>query len=865
MRMRTTEPHALASAAAGIGSWEYDVASQTLTWDDQMYVLYGVQRTGRTEPLAIWLNSLHPDDKARCERELLASLEGVREFESDFRVLRPDGEIGYLKAASRALRAADGTPLRLAGVNIDIGQHRRAELQLLETSSQLQTVLDSVTKIAIIATDANLTIKLFNAGAEQLLGYTSEELIGRATPMVLHDPVEIYTHGASGDALQGWAVVVQPAMLRKAREWTYLRKDGGRLTVSQTVVAMHSGQGELLGYVSVARDVSAEKRYEESLRETARKADLASRAKSRFLANMSHEIRTPMNAVIGLSYLLEQTPLDQQQSDFLKKINAASRTLLALINDVLDMSKIEAGELLVEHAPFSLQQVIKDLTDEMLVHAKAKGIPLTVEAPTDLPAPLQGDARRLHQILTNLLSNAIRFTDRGNVVLHISVAEAGAQSVRLCFAVRDTGIGISPAAQARLFVPFSQADASITRRFGGTGLGLSIVKNLVDLMGGTLKVTSTPGQGSEFQVILDFDLATGAAPVDLEPNAGSNDERRLPGVRVLLVDDSDVNLDVTTRILELTGAHVRVARNGLEAVERVQAQPHEFDIVLMDVQMPVMDGYAATGRIRALGLIDLPIIALTAGALHSERQLALSAGMDDFIIKPFDANKLVRSILRHITVAASRAATPIDPRCLQMAQSQGSWPEVEGIDSTLARARLMNDYGMFQSGLKRLLREFSEVAVPATAQDADSLAVHAARMHKLKGIAGTLGATQIQHLAAQAEAACVGGEITRAVQLTTAIREQLDRLRHSAAPMLEAARLHAESVAVTCDAKLAPHLLSDFLHLLRQQNLSAADRFSALSPQLRVHLGKDGFERLRDHIDNLEFAAAAEVLDLKRA
>lgn len=339
------------------------------------------------------------------------------------------------------------------------------------------------------------------------------------------------------------------------------------------------------------------------------------------------------------------------------------------------------------------------------------------------------------------------------------------------------------------------------------------------------------------------------------------EQRRLPGVRVLLVDDSDVNLDVTTRILELAGAHVRVARNGLEAVERVQAQPHNFDIVLMDVQMPVMDGYAATGRIRRdLGLIDLPIIALTAGALQSERQLALAAGMDDFIVKPFDAAKLVRSILRHLTVAASRAGTPIDASALTSLQSPAAWPEVEGIDSPLARARLMNDFGLFQSGLKRLLREFSETPLPTAAPDAAAMAAHAARMHKLKGIAGTLGATQIQRLAAEAEAAWLGGEIARAAQLTSEIREKLERLRRVAAPVLEAARLRAESVAITCDAKLAPHLLSDFQLLLRQQNLAAADRFLALSPQLRAQLGKESFERLRDHVDNLEFDAAAQVL-----
>jgi signal transduction histidine kinase/DNA-binding NarL/FixJ family response regulator len=863
----TTERLALASGSAGIGSWEFDVANQRLTWDDRMYLLYGVPRTGQTEPLSVWLDSLHPDDLARCERELAAAIRGETEFQSEFRVVRSNGEIVYLKAASRALRGPDGKALRLSGVNIDMSEHRRAELQLRETSSQLSIVLDSVSKVAIIATDAQLTINLFNAGAELLLGYTSEELVGHATPIVLHDPVEVHARSPSfGPALVGWEAVVQPALLKKPYEWTYLRKDGGRITVSQTVAPMHSNQGELLGYVSVARDVTSDRQYEESLRETTRRAEQASRAKGRFLANMSHEIRTPLNAVIGLSYLLEQTALNEQQSTFLKKINVASRTLLALINDVLDLSKIEAGELIVDEAPFSLPELLKQLADDMAVHAAAKSISFRLEVPDNLPERLRGDAKRLNQILTNLASNAVRFTDRGRVTVRAMVVDRSSQSVKLCFVVHDTGIGISPLAQARLFAPFSQADTSITRRFGGTGLGLSIVKSLVDLMGGKVSLKSTPGVGSEFEVTVDFDLAGEAAQIEEEPAPSDSERRLLDGVRVLVVDDSEVNLDVTKRILELEGALVSVAINGLEGVERIQAHPHDFEIVLMDVQMPVLDGYAATGRIRReLGLVDLPVIALTAGALSSERQSALSAGMDDFVVKPFDAPRLIRSILRHVRVANQRAATPINASQQAVAQASSHWPQVEGIDASLARSRLINDVGLLRSGLKRLLREFSGITIPEPSNASITPAEYAARLHKLKGIAGTLGAREIQRLATEAEAACMGGELPRAGQLADGIRAQLELLRQSAAPFLETARLDPDAVTAASPAELAPRTLSDFIAMLRHQDLSATDRFVALSPQLLGKLGPDCFEQVRDLIENLEFNEAVKVLDSKRS
>jgi CheY-like chemotaxis protein len=285
----------------------------------------------------------------------------------------------------------------------------------------------------------------------------------------------------------------------------------------------------------------------------------------------------------------------------------------------------------------------------------------------------------------------------------------------------------------------------------------------------------------------------------------------------------------------------------------------------MDLQMPILDGHDATRRIRLeLGLLDLPIIALTAGALSSERQRATAAGMDDFIIKPFDAPVLVDSILRHVGPASGQLARRIDAAPATRAQALVPWPEIEGIDSSDARERLSDDFGLFRSMLKRLLDEFSDVAIPLVAQDPRALAVHAGRLHKLRGSAGLLGAKAIQQLAGEAEAACAAGQLELAAHLATRLATELQRLERSANPLLEAARAQADDAALADGDALEPRALADLVDLLRQQSLSALDRFNAISPQLRRRLGKESFERVRDHIDNLRFSDAARALETGR-
>jgi PAS domain S-box-containing protein len=727
---------------------------------------------------------------------------------------------------------------------------QRLRDQHFYTRSLIESNID-----ALMTTDPRGIVTDVNKQMEALTGRTRDELIGAPFKSYFTDPN--LAEAAISRVLTEGKVTNY--------ELTACALEGKLTVVSYNATTFHDRNRILQGVFAAARDITERKQYEESLREATHRAEQANRAKSEFLANMSHEIRTPMNAVIGLSYLLGQTSLDEQQMSFLAKVKLASKSLLVVLNNVLDLSKIEAGELIVERAAFSLRNLLKELTDVMAVQADAGGIAFDIGVLDDVPAALEGDATRLNQILTNLLSNAIKFTERGGVTLRVRLLSATSERVTLVFVVQDTGIGIAPEVQARLFAPFAQADASITRRFGGTGLGLSIVKRLVDLMGGKMELQSTPGVGSEIRIELDFWLASREALARLQASPEEPGNDALAGVRVLVVDDSDVNLDVTKRILESKGAQVCLASNGQEAFEHIKAEPHAVDVVLMDVQMPVLDGHGATRRIRLeLGLTELPIIALTAGALSSERQRATVAGMDDYLIKPFDAHALVWSILRHVKPGRNPPARQIDGASGTLAQAALPWPEIEGIDSNDARVRLADDFGMFRAMLARLLDEFSDITTPALTNDRAALAVQAGRMHKLVGSAGTLGATAIQQLAGEAEAACVAGEVDRATRVATRLAGLLQGLRRSAAAALAEYPAETEEELPLFGAEIEPQVVVDLIDLLRLQNLSAMDRFSSMSRQLQCLLGKESYELVRNHVDNLRFTDAANALEESR-
>ncbi len=428
--------------------------------------------------------------------------------------------------------------------------------------------------------------------------------------------------------------------------------DGELRTIRVSSHPVHNEDGKLLAINGILEDITEYEYITEKLAEAQQRAEAANEAKSEFLANMSHEIRTPMNAILGMSSLALETDLNAEQKNYIEKVYTSAESLLGIINDILDFSKIEAGKLEIETVSFRLEKVFENFINTIELKASVKGLDLGIDISPEVPERLKGDPLRLGQILINLGNNAVKFTSRGSVKISVEPLREQDEIVLLEFCVADTGIGMNPQQQSKLFKSFSQADSSTTRKFGGTGLGLSISKKLVEMMGGTIWFESAIDRGSRFYFTLPF-VACRAEREEKNTQKKNNakgsqeDFLHLKGTKVLLVEDNELNQELAKLLLARKGILVTVANNGAEALETLQTSI--FDCVLMDIQMPVMDGYTACRAIRKLPQYkDLPVIALTANVLSTDQEKSKEAGMNAHIGKPFNEKEMFTVISRHI-------------------------------------------------------------------------------------------------------------------------------------------------------------------------------------------------------------------------
>ena len=598
--------------------------------------------------------------------------------------------------------------------------------------------------------------------------------------------------------------------------------------------------GRVRGVYVLHADVSRLKLTEGRLVQALREAEQASRAKSEFLGNMSHEIRTPMNAIMGLARLLEEAPLGPRERAHVAHIRTASAALLGILSDLLDYARSDAGQLALEHLPFQLDATLQAIAVVMAPAARAKGIETVFAVAPEAPRSLRGDPARLEQVLLNLVGNAVRCTDSGQVVLSVGLAARSPGRVRLGFAVVDTGIGIAPSEQARLFEPFVQGGDIAGRKQAGIGLGLSIARRLVALMGGTLTVDSRPGQGAAFRFEADFGELAGQAAPPAPPLAAS-----LAGLRVLVVEDNAINQEVARYVLAHAGAEVALAADGRIALDMLAAASASashppFDAVLMDLQMPVMNGYEAAEAIRAMGLHRLPVIAMSANTGDEDRRRAFEAGMDDHLPKPIDVDQLVATLAR----LTGRGGT---------IQAPGAAP-APGIDLHAALPRFGGKVDALQSLLLRFLDGAHETldALQARLREGERDAA-LALAHRLRGVAANLGAGALAGHTLALEAALHAHD-------DSAAAGQLAALRAALPPLREAAHALAPQAQAPIAAPADTGALAGLLELLHNNNMRALAVHAALAPGLGALASPAALSELAEAVGMLRFEHAATLL-----
>ena len=666
------------------------------------------------------------------------------------------------------IKQADGSVSNYLAIKEDVTEKIKVEVELLRHRDHLAELVEeqtvSIKAIVDTAADGIITIDQrgkilsFNTAAEEIFGYSAKEITGQSVNILMPEPhrsqhdnyMRRYLESGEGKIINGRAVV------------TGVRRDGSTFPLSLAISAMEIG-GEKR-FTVIGRDISAEKEAERALIASREAAEAASRAKGDFLANMSHEIRTPMNAVIGLSHLCLQTDLDPKQREYLEKVHHSARSLLRILNDILDFSKIEAGRLEVEEVPFGLDEVLGQLKTLVDTRLADKKLEFKLHRAAEVPPRLLGDPLRLGQVLINLVGNAVKFTEEGEIGVEVEVEEAHRDGVSLRFTVRDTGIGMSSEQCARIFQSFSQADTSITRKYGGTGLGLAISRQLVGLMGGNIRVESAPGRGSSFIFTLPFGKAEGLP--DLDQNAGQSNlaAAKISGAHLLLAEDDEVNRLVARELLARVGVRLSTVENGALALERLAHE--EFDGVLLDLQMPVMDGISAAKEIRKQERFKkLPIIALTANAMSEDMRRCLEAGIDDHIGKPIEPETMVLTLSKWISPTRPQplpqTATPQHPaqprnRADRLPPSTfkdtGIAPQLPGVLVKESIKRLNGDPALYYQVLRQFQQSQSgvvdRVRQALTSKDMET----AERLaHTLKGLSGTIGAVKLEQMAAELE------------------------------------------------------------------------------------------------------------------
>ena len=832
-------------------------ADGTITFVNDVYCRY-FQTTREAVVGTSWYSRALPD-QLRAFREQLQTMtphNTVMTIES--LIPAGNGELRWMQFNNRGFFDESGRLVEIMAVGRDITDRKLAEEARRQSEEKYRSIVE-MSQEWIWELDLSGKHTYTSARCTDILGYETDEFLQKDISQFLHEEDRMTVEAEL------------PRLIAAKRGWRgwilrWRHKDGTYRFLESNADPILDRAGGLTGYRGADRDITDRKRAEDELKQAKEAAEAANRAKSEFLANMSHEIRTPLNAIIGLGHLTQQTELTTMQRDYLDKIESAGHTLLNLINDILDLSKIEAGMLTLEQIEFSLPELLERVAGMIAVPCRVKGLNFLFSRQPEVPEWLVGDPYRLQQVLQNLLGNAVKFTERGEVALGIALAgeEGEGGQVVLSFTVRDTGIGLSADRTELLFQPFIQADSSITRRYGGTGLGLNICRRLVSLMGGDISAEGLPRGGSAFTFTARFGTVAGA---EASPPSMKKENRRvlpvaegLAGLRVLLVEDQPLNQQVAREILTTAGVVVEIAADGGEAV-RLAAE-RRYDLILMDLQMPVMDGYTATREIRQKwNAADLPIIAMTAHAMENEREKCLESGMNDYLAKPIDVRKLYQAIQAWTRQpCAGESPEAVGSRGGQVPVLPAVLP---GLDVTEGLDRLGGNADLYRRLVIGFARDKRQAVSGIRSLLAEADLGGAGRAaHALMGGAGNIAATRLYSLLRDLEDACRRGDADTAGGLLPDLEAGMAKIA-AAAELLERSQPDgAQGAARTVDPREFTLLLEELGELSARHNLKVMKRLQHLGELVAGTEFAPFVSRLTETLERLDFAAASRQIEI---
>lgn len=872
---------ALANIIEGtnVGTWEWNVQTGEMRINERWAEQAGYE-TNELAPVTVqtWDALTHPDDlvkaKALMQRHFNHELPY---YECETRIKHKDGHWIWVLTRGRLSSMSErGRPEWISGTQMDITERKNADAEIQRSNQMLLAVRDQLTKAAEVAELGiwtwDLSNNAFRVNQRMFEIYAVPEHLqkdklpyqfwrSRIHPDDLKEIEERLTAAIKGG--QSYAPIFR--IVINDNEIRYIQAAGG---------IERDDDGRAILMTGINRDITLQYRAEEALRQAKQAADDANQAKSAFLANMSHEIRTPMNAILGMLSLLRRTELSEQQADYAIKTEGAARSLLSLLNNILDISKVESGKMYLDIHPFRFGGLVDDLGVILGIDKLKPGLKFKFNVDPRIPEHLIGDEMRIRQVLTNLGSNAIKFTEHGHVSMSLTLVERLGQYLSIQFSVQDTGIGIAPENHQRIFSGFTQAEASTTRRYGGTGLGISISHALVDMMGGELRLESALGHGSHFYFTLSLKCSADGlieeeSIKDQAQTIPSN--ARLQDMHILLVEDNLNNQQVATELLRAEGATVKVANNGLEALNAIAADAYQFHVVLMDLQMPVMDGYTATQKIRhELGRKSLPIIAMTANAMESDKEACLKAGLNDHVGKPFDLHNLIDTILSNCEAYTAKVDSRQVIEAITVPEYLIGLGDKYKIDIVAALNRLGGKLPLYQRMLQMFIRDLEEVAPKMqNALERQQTSTLFRHLHTIKGLAGTLGAAHLASELAQREKELQDPkqETARAVQVgeTCALlnlhQRKLELLYQD---LIKESHDRQSEIRVLHQTEFDPIKMQDMLALLKEQlgnaDMEATATMGALHEQYHVHFG-DRLHKLEILVSQLDFETAQIYCD----